>query len=144
MANAPLSHRGLALEINELDNNIKGVGSLAAALSSLKPMAYDPTQPTSIMAGVGTYRGSKAVALGLSHYQNDNLAYHVGLAYGNKGEGKVMANASVTWKFGPSQKEKDSEQFIEKDVEALYKKINEMEDVIATLEAKLKEATVKK
>ncbi len=78
--------------------------SLNAALSALKPLQYDPLEPTQIMAGVGYYRGQGAFAIGVAHYQNESFMYNVGLSFGNSDN--VMLNAGVTWKFGDSKKER--------------------------------------
>ena len=78
--------------------------SLNAALSALKPLQYDPLEPTQIMAGVGYYRGQGAVALGVAHYQNESLLYNVGASFGNSSH--IMLNAGVTWKFGDSKTER--------------------------------------
>ncbi|MDU6788513.1 MAG: hypothetical protein E6422_10515, partial [Veillonella sp.] len=50
--------------IDQLGEEIGRVGAQGAALSALKPIQYDPLEPTQIMAGYGNYRGNSAVALG--------------------------------------------------------------------------------
>ena len=56
------------------------------------------------MAGVGTYRGSSAVALGVAHYKNESTMFNAGVAYtGNNHH--VMANAGISWKFGSKAEE---------------------------------------
>jgi len=74
--------------------------ALGAALSALKPIQYDPLEPTQIMAGVGAYRSSTVVALGLAHYKNESMLLHAGVSYAGGGDNHLMANAGVTWKFG--------------------------------------------
>ena len=97
-------------KVGEVQNEVKNVGALSAALSGLKPIQYDPAEPTQIMAALGTYRGHNAMALGVAHYVNDSTMFNAGLAYGND-DSKVMANAGVTWKFGTSsQKEAATNQ----------------------------------
>ena len=83
---------------------MKTVGASAAALAALKPLQYNPGQTTQIMAGVGTYRGQNAVALGAAHYTSENLMYHAGVSFGN-GSG-TMANAGVTIGFGSGESSK--------------------------------------
>ena len=88
--------RGTTININ---NRVNRVGAQAAALAGLQSIQYDPLEPTQISAGVGYYQGASALALGMNHYKNESTMFHVGASVnGNMNE--VMANASVTWKFG--------------------------------------------
>lgn len=84
--------------INRLSGEIKDVGAMSAALAGLKPIQYDPLEPTQIMAAVGVYRSSTAAALGVAHYTNESTMFHIGASYG--GNDDLMANAGVTWKVG--------------------------------------------
>lgn len=87
--------------LTTVENDVKTVGANAAALAALKPLQYNPGQTTQVMAGVGTYRGKTAVALGAAHYASENLMYHAGVSFGN-GNG-AMANAGVTIGFGSGE-----------------------------------------
>ena len=84
---------------NQLQGQVNRVGSQAAALSALKPIQYDPLEPTQIMAGVGHYQGQNSLALGVAHYKNESLMFHAGAAIGGN-RSQVMANAGITWKVG--------------------------------------------
>ena len=84
---------------NQLQGQVNHVGSQAAALSALKPIQYDPLEPTQIMAGVGHYQGQNSLALGVAHYKNESLMFHAGAAIGGN-HSQVMANAGITWKVG--------------------------------------------
>ena len=75
------------------------VGAQGAALAALKPIQYDPLEPTQIMAGYGNYRGNSAIAMGVAHYKNESTMMHAGLAWAG-GSRHMMANAGVTWKVG--------------------------------------------
>ena len=86
--------------VGDLQDEVQDVGALGAALGALKPIQYDPLEPTQLMAGIGTYRSSSAVALGLAHYKNESTMFHAGVAFNNGSNGHLMANAGVTWKFG--------------------------------------------
>ena len=55
--------------VDQLNEEIGRVGAQGAALSALKPMQYDPLEPTQIMAGYGNYRGNSAIAVGVAHYK---------------------------------------------------------------------------
>ena len=85
--------------IDKLGEEIGHVGAQSAALSALKPIQYDPMEPTQIMAGYGNYRGNSALALGVAHYKNESTMFHAGVSWAG-GNGHMMANAGVTWKVG--------------------------------------------
>ena len=89
----------VANSMNNVVNEVRQVGALSSALSALKPMAYDPYEPTQIMAGYGKYRGDSALALGVAHYKNESMMLHAGVAWAG-GNSHMMANAGVTWKVG--------------------------------------------
>ena len=85
--------------VDELGEEIGRVGAQGAALAALKPIQYDPLEPTQIMAGYGNYRGNSAIAMGVAHYKNESTMMHAGLAWAG-GSRHMMANAGVTWKVG--------------------------------------------
>ena len=86
-------------KVDQLGEEIGRVGAQGAALSALKPIQYDPLEPTQIMAGYGNYRGNSAIAMGVAHYKNESTMMHAGLAWAG-GSRHMMANAGVTWKVG--------------------------------------------
>ena len=85
--------------VDQLGEEIGRVGAQGAALAALKPIQYDPLEPTQIMAGYGNYRGNSAIAMGVAHYKNESTMMHAGLAWAG-GSRHMMANAGVTWKVG--------------------------------------------
>ena len=85
--------------VDELGEEIGRVGAQGAALAALKPIQYDPLEPTQIMAGYGNYRGNSAIAMGVAHYKNESTLMHAGLSWAG-GSRHMMANAGVTWKVG--------------------------------------------
>ena len=90
---------GASPRFDELTDEIGRVGAQGAALAALKPIQYDPLEPTQIMAGYGNYRGNSAVALGVAHYKNESTLIHGGVSWAG-GSSHMMANAGVTWKVG--------------------------------------------
>ena len=78
-------------------------GANAAALAALKPIQYDPLEPTQIMAGVGNYKSQTAVAVGMAHYTNENTMFNIGVSLDSHDN---MVNAGVTHKFGYSPEKK--------------------------------------
>ena len=93
------SNAQLANAIANVESETQRVGAHAAAMSALKPIQYDPLEPTQVMAGYGNYRGKSAAALGLAHYTNEDTMFNVGVSVGGRHN---MINAGYTHKFGDS------------------------------------------
>ena len=91
--------------INRIGTETQRVGAHAAAMAALKPIQYDPLEPTQIMAGIGNYRGETAGALGIAHYKTEDTMFNVGVTLGSNHN---MINAGVTHKFGGSRERKDA------------------------------------
>ena len=94
---------GMANAINSVAGETQRVGAHAAAMSALKPIQYDPLEPTQVMAGIGNYRGETAAALGVAHYTSEDTMFHAGVSVGSRHN---MVNAGVTHKFGSSDEKK--------------------------------------
>ena len=93
----------MANAINAVAGETQRVGAHAAAMSALKPIQYDPLEPTQVMAGIGNYRGETAAALGVTHYTAEDTMFHIGVSVGSHHN---MVNAGVTHKFGNSDAKK--------------------------------------
>ncbi len=87
-------------KIDNVKNEVRGVGSLSAALAGLHPMQYDPKAPTQVMVALGHYRNKQSVAVGLSYYFNDRFMMGAGVAIGGERRVKSMANVGFTLKLG--------------------------------------------
>ena len=96
---------GLQEAINRVGVETQRVGAHAAAMAALKPIQYDPLEPTQIMAGIGNYRGETAGAIGLAHYKTEDTMFNIGVTLGSSHN---MINAGVTHKFGGSRDRKDA------------------------------------
>ena len=96
---------GLQQAINNVGVETQRVGAHAAAMAALKPIQYDPLEPTQIMAGIGNYRGETAGAIGLAHYRNEDTMFNIGVTLGSSHN---MINAGVTHKFGGNRDRKDA------------------------------------
>ena len=94
---------GMANAINSVAGETQRVGAHAAAMSALKPIQYDPLEPTQVMASIGNYRGETAAALGVAHYTSEDTMFHAGVSVGSRHN---MVNAGVTRKFGSSDEKK--------------------------------------
>ena len=131
--------------IGQVAGEVQRVGAHAAAMAALKPIQYDPLEPTQVMAGVGNYRGETAAALGLAHYTNEDTMFNVGVSVGGNHN---MVNAGVTHKFGYSPEKKNipdrykagpisSVYVMQDEVSSLKKENAEQKYVIADQAARL-------
>ena len=91
--------KGVSNMVVNVNNRMNRMGAQAAAMAGLRHLQYDPLEPTTIMAGIGTYKGEGALALGIAHYKNESTLFHAGASIGSRGD-ELMANAGVSWKFG--------------------------------------------
>ena len=91
--------KGIANYATNVDSRVNRLGAQSAAMAGLRHLQYDPLEPTTVMAGVGTYKGQTALALGIAHYKNESLLFHAGASIGSNHD-ELMANAGVSWKFG--------------------------------------------
>lgn len=82
--------------IDNLNDELRDTGASAAALAGLRPLQYDPLEPTQLMAALGTYRGRYALSVGLAHYPSERVMVHAGVALNQY----PMANIGVSFKFG--------------------------------------------
>ena len=131
--------------IGQVAGEVQRVGAHAAAMAALKPIQYDPLEPTQVMAGIGNYRGETAAALGLAHYTNEDTMFNVGVSLGAN---RNMVNAGVTHKFGSSPEKKNipdrykagpisSVYVMQDEVSSLKKENSEQKTVIADQAARL-------
>lgn len=117
--------------IRDLRKESRKGDAMNAALSALKPIAYNPAEPTQIMAGVGTYRGEQAVAVGAARYVNGRTMLNGGIAYA--GNSHVMANLGVTWRIGSGEVPKATSEF-EDEVKELRAMVAELRERLAAIE----------
>lgn len=87
----------LSRDVDKLDSRIDRVGAGAAALAALHPGAYDPNDKVDFSAGLGSYRGAGAAAVGMYYHPDDRTILSMGIAMGG---GENMVNAGITWKMG--------------------------------------------
>ena len=87
-------------KIDDVKDEVRGVGSLSAALAGLHPMQYDPKAPAQVMAALGQYKNKQSVAVGLSYYFNDRFMMSAGVALSGEKKTKSMANVGFTLKLG--------------------------------------------
>ena len=87
-------------KIDDVEDEVRTVGSLSAALAGLHPMQYDPKAPVQVMAALGHYRDKQSVAVGASYYFNDRFMMSTGIALSGEKRTKTMANVGFTLKLG--------------------------------------------
>lgn len=98
---------GLTDKVNTLSSKVdenqqearRGIAS-ASALAALHPLDYDPTHKVDVMAGIGHYRGTTAVALGAAYRPNENMMFTVGASINGKDS---AINAGVSYKVGAKE-----------------------------------------
>ena len=86
--------------MDDLREDVNIVGAHAAALSGLHPIDYNPYEPTTLSAAVGTYRDEYAVAVGVFHYTRENVMFNLGASLCSDGD--IMGRAGVSFTVGKS------------------------------------------
>ena len=117
---------GAALE--KTSQRVSEVGAHSAALAAMNPLSYDPLRKSQIMAGIGSYDGNQALALGIAHYANENFMFNAGITMGS---GKSMANIGATYRFGTGDDDNIPERYKGGPISSVYV----MQDEIAELKA---------
>ena len=90
-------------DLQDLRKESREGDALGAALAALKPIQYDPLEPTQFMAGIGHYKNANALALGVAHYTKESTMFHAGVSMVR---GATMINGGATFKFGNSPEKK--------------------------------------
>lgn len=125
-------------DIRDLREESRKADAMNAALAALHPVGYNPEEPTQIMAGMGTYRGEQAVALGVAHYVDGRTLFTGGLAYG--GSSNLMANLGLTWRFGGPKKEAKVKMTKETpEVKALNDRVASLEETVKEQRAQIEQ-----
>ena len=117
---------GAALE--KTSQRVSEVGAHSAALAAMNPLSYDPLRKSQIMAGIGSYDGNQALALGIAHYANENFMFNAGFTMGS---GKSMANIGATYRFGAGDDDNIPERYKGGPISSVYV----MQDEISALKA---------
>ena len=112
------------------ESDVKNVGALSAAMSSMHPMQYGPSQKAQLMASVGNYKGKTAVGLGGAYYINQDKMVTLQGAFG-KG---FMVGAGYTMKFGKSSNVTPANvQNLQEQLEVQAEEIQELKAQVAAL-----------
>lgn len=86
-------------QLRTLDDKVNRVGASAAAFSALAPLPYDPKEPTQYSAGIGTYNGTSALAVGFYHYTQPDVMLNAAIGISSDGWEK-QARLGISWRTG--------------------------------------------
>ena len=114
--------------LEKTSQRVDEVGAHSAALAALNPLSYDPMRKSQIMAGIGSYSGNQALALGIAHYANENFMVTAGFTMGS---GKSMANLGATYRFGSGEHDDLPERYKGGPISSVYV----MQDEVTALKA---------
>ena len=118
-------------EMDDLREDVNVVGAHAAALSGLHPIQYNPYEPTTLSAAVGTYRDEYAVAVGVFHYTRENVMFNLGASLCSDGD--LMGRAGVSFALGKSS---DKKPRLASTMGGLQKQVLDMQTKLDSLEEK--------
>ena len=118
-------------EMDNLREDVNIVGAHAAALSGLHPIDYNPYEPTTLSAAIGTYRDEYAVAVGVFHYARENVMFNLGASLCSDGD--LMGRAGVSFALGKSSKKQPR---LAGTMGGLQKQVLDMQAKLDELEAK--------
>ena len=133
--------------VSKLDTKVNKVGAGAAALAALHPMDFDPDNKLSFAAGVGSYHGASAVAIGAFYRPSEQVMFSIS---GNMGNGENMVNAGVSFALDRPSKTPTTKAALVKTVAAqneqiaaLKETVSEQNEKIARLEAMVEKLATK-
>lgn len=133
--------------VSKLDTKVNKVGAGAAALAALHPMDFDPDNKLSFAAGVGSYHGASAVAIGAFYRPSEQVMFSIS---GNMGNGENMVNAGVSFALDRLSKTPTTKAALVKTVAAqneqiaaLKETVSEQNEKIARLEAMVEKLATK-
>ena len=115
--------------MDDLREDVNIVGAHAAALSGLHPIDYNPYEPTTLSAAIGTYRDEYAVAVGVFHYATENVMFNLGASLCSDGD--LMGRAGVSFTVGKSSdkpKVAGTMNGLRNQVIAMQAKLDELEE----------------
>lgn len=124
--------------VGKLDRRLDKVGASAAALAALNPLSFDEEDKFTVSAGVGSYKGEQAMALGAFYQANEDALFSVGGTLGDEN----MVNLGVSLRFGSKgEGQRPSGQkavrALSSEVESLQAKNATLENTVATQQERL-------
>ena len=125
--------------MDDMQEGINIVGAHAAALSGLHPIDYNPFEPTTLSAAVGTYRDEYAVAVGVFHYMRENVLFNLGASLCSDGD--VMGRAGISFTVGRGGDKKKA--LAPKDMNEVQAQLAQVQQTLAELKAENEALKVK-
>lgn len=133
--------------VSKLDTKVNKVGAGAAALAALHPMDFDSDNKLTFAAGVGSYHGAGAAAIGAFYRPSEQVMFSIS---GNMGNGENMVNAGVSFALDrPSQTPTTKAALVKtvaaqnEQIAALSETVAEQNEKIARLEAMVEKLAAK-
>ena len=114
--------------VSKLDSKVNKVGAGAAALAALHPMEFDSDNKLTFAAGVGSYHGASAAAIGAFYRPSEQVMFSIA---GNMGNGENMVNAGVSFALDRPSKTPTTKAALVKTVVAQNEQIAALNETVA-------------
>lgn len=120
--------------VSKLDSKVNKVGAGAAALAALHPMEFDSDNKLTFAAGVGSYHGASAAAIGAFYRPSEQVMFSIA---GNMGNGENMVNAGVSFALDRPSKTPTTKAALVKTVVAQNEQIAALNETVAEQNEKI-------
>ena len=120
--------------VSKLDTKVNKVGAGAAALAALHPMDFDSDNKLTFAAGVGSYHGASAAAIGAFYRPSEQVMFSIS---GNMGNGENMVNAGVSFALDCPSKTPTTKAALVKTVAAQNEQIAALSETVAEQNEKI-------
>lgn len=120
--------------VSKLDSKVNKVGAGAAALAALHPMEFDSDNKLTFAAGVGSYHGASAAAIGAFYRPSEQVMFSIA---GNMGNGENMVNAGVSFALDRPSKTPTTKAALVKTVAAQNEQIAALNETLAEQNEKI-------
>ena len=120
--------------VSKLDTKVNKVGAGAAALAALHPMDFDSDNKLTFAAGVGSYHGAIAAAIGAFYRPSEQVMFSIA---GNMGNGENMVNAGVSFALDRPSKTPTTKAALVKTVAAQNEQIAALNETLAEQNEKI-------
>lgn len=126
--------------VSKLDTKVNKVGAGAAALAALHPMEFDSDNKLTFAAGVGSYHGASAAAIGAFYRPSEQVMFSIA---GNMGNGENMVNAGVSFALDRPSKTPTTKAMMAKKLAEQEQMLAEQSREIAELKAMVEKLAAK-
>ncbi|MBR1661726.1 MAG: YadA-like family protein [Acidaminococcaceae bacterium] len=107
----------------------KGIAG-AAALAALHPLEFDPDDKLSFAAGVGSYRGETAAAIGAFYRADEKTMFSIG---GSMGNGENVVNAGVSFSLDRTPRKTSSRAAMAREIVELREQVAQLTAIVNQL-----------